>query len=240
MKKAFRTLALFTLLILVAASCNMGSKKAKNLAPNAHQVVAEEVIQTSNYTYVRVTEDDNEYWLAIETYDVKKGETYFWSQGGEMKDFVSKELKRTFPSIMFVADFTDKPITADTKAGVPGKPQLQSMAGRQTAPEKPGIKVEPVKGGITVAELYAKKGTYAGRTVLIRGEVVRFAADIMKKNWAHIQDGTKDASGYDLAVTTKDTVKVGDVVVFEGVIAVNKDFGHGYTYEVIMEDAKKK
>jgi hypothetical protein len=62
----------------------------------------------------------------------------------------------------------------------------------------------------------------------------------MNRNWVHIQDGTKNASDYDLAVTTKETVKVGDIAVFEGVIAVKKDFGAGYKYEVIMEEAKKK
>jgi hypothetical protein len=231
-------LVLFSALIILVASCGTGSKRVANLAPNAHQVVAEEVIQTSNYTYVRVTDDDNEYWLATDNMDIKKGATYFWSAGGEMFNFTSKELKRTFPRIMFVSDFTDKPITTDMASG--GKKQLQSMAGRQQAPEKEGIKVEKAKGGITIAELYSKRSSFAGKTVMIRGEVVKFAADIMRRNWVHLQDGTKDASGYDLAVTTKDTVKVGDVIVFEGVIAVKKDFGAGYKYEVIMEDAKRK
>lgn len=60
----------------------------------------------------------------------------------------------------------------------------------------------------------------------------------MNKNWMHIQDGTKYGEIYDLTVTSKDSAKVGDVVVFQGAISVNKDFGAGYTYEVIMEDAK--
>jgi hypothetical protein len=239
MKQAFKYLALYIALILLMVSCQMGNKKVKNLSPNAHQVVAEEVIQTSNYTYVRVSDDENEYWLACESMDVKKGETYFWSAGGEMHNFMSKELKRTFPRIMFVADFTDKPITTDMKSGA-GQAKLQSMAGRQTAPVKEGIKVEPAKGGVTIAELYSKRSSYAGKTVMIRGEVVKFAANIMNRNWVHIQDGTKNASDYDLAVTTKETVKVGDIAVFEGVIAVKKDFGAGYKYEVIMEEAKKK
>ncbi|MCX6246059.1 MAG: GW dipeptide domain-containing protein [Bacteroidetes bacterium] len=237
--KALKTLVLYSILILIAASCNMGSKKVKNLAPNAHQVVAEEVIPTSNYTYVRVTEDDNEYWLATEMMDVKKGGTYFWSLGGEMTNFKSRELNRTFPKIMFIGDFTDKPITTDMKSGVQ-KPTLQSMAGKQMAPQKEGIKVDKAPGGITIAELYAKSSSYAGKPVEIRGEVVKFATDIMHINWAHIQDGTRDGDKYDLAVTTRDTVKVGDVVIFEGTISVNKDFGAGYKYEVIMEAAKKK
>ena len=62
----------------------------------------------------------------------------------------------------------------------------------------------------------------------------------MKKNWVHIQDGTKDAGKFDLTVTTQDSVKVGDVVIFEGVAAFNKDVGAGYFYEILLEDAKVK
>jgi hypothetical protein len=60
----------------------------------------------------------------------------------------------------------------------------------------------------------------------------------MKKNWAHIQDGTDFEGNYDLTITTADEIQVGDVVLFEGKISLKKDFGSGYFYEVIMEDAK--
>jgi hypothetical protein len=62
----------------------------------------------------------------------------------------------------------------------------------------------------------------------------------MNKNWVHLQDGTRDGDNWDLAITTQDIVKTGDIVVFEGVVALNKDFGAGYVYDVILEDAKLK
>jgi hypothetical protein len=34
-----------------------------------------------------------------------------------------------------------------------------------------------------------------------------------------------------------DQVKVGDIVKFEGTVAINKDFGHGYKYDLLLEDA---
>jgi hypothetical protein len=114
------------------------------------------------------------------------------------------------------------------------------MAGKQQAPEYPGIVVPRAPGGITIAELYAGKNSHAGKTVKICGKVVKFSGGIMNKNWVHIQDGTKEAGNYDLTVTTQDSVKVGDVVIFEGVAAVNKDIGAGYFYEVLVEDAKVK
>lgn len=221
---------------VLSCSCNNNTRDP-NLAPNAHKVKAEEVIQTSNYTYVRVLENDKDYWVAIERAEIKEGETYYWSQGAEMNEFTSKELKRTFRSIFFIQDFTDKPITA---GAAPNQKQLTSMAGKQTAPEYPGISVPKAPGGITIAELYAGEKTYNGKTVKVSGKVVRFSSAIMKKNWVHIQDGTKDNGKYDLTITTMDSVKVGDIVIFEGVAAVNKDVGAGYFYEILLEDAKLK
>jgi GW (Gly-Tryp) dipeptide domain len=238
MKIQMKLIVLITGIIAFVLSCSSNKdSKDSNLAPNAHKVIAEEVIQGSNYTYVRVSEDSKDYWVAIEKAEIKEKETYYWSMGAEMNEFTSKELKRTFRSIFFVQDFTDKPITATPS---PKQMPLTSMAGKQQAPEYPGIVVPKAPGGITIAEFYAGKNSIAGKTVKVCGKVVKFSGGIMKKNWVHIQDGTKDAGKYDLTVTTQDSVKVGDVVIFEGMASVNKDVGAGYFYEILLEDAKLK
>jgi len=226
---------LFTLVIgslILAASCKSKSKADENLAPNVHKAKVEEVLQTSSYTYLRMSEDEKECWIAIIKRDVEKGKPYYYEMGAEMTNFVSKELKRTFPSIIFVDKFSDQPIVA-------GKITLADSAkGKQAPIAKEGLKVDPAKDGITIAELFANKDKYAGKSVKIRGEVVKFSADIMGKNWAHIQDGTNNQGSFDLTITTKETTKLGEVVTFEGTIALKKDFGAGYLYEVIMENAK--
>jgi len=228
----FALLVGFTAII---CSCNPSDrKKAENLAPNAHEVIAEEVIQTSRYTYVRVSADNQDYWIAINKTDVKEGETYYWSIGSEMKEFTSKELKRTFRSIFFVQDFTDQPITETVQMPAP------ATGAQQSPVEHKGISVPRAENGITIAELYSNKNSYAGKTVQIRGEVVKFSGGIMKKNWVHIQDGTRDGDKFDLTITTRDSVKIGDVVLFRGVVNIDKDFGAGYFYDVIMEDAVLK
>jgi hypothetical protein len=72
----------------------------------------------------------------------------------------------------------------------------------------------------------------------MKGQVVKVNDEVMGKNWVHIQDGTKDGDHFDLTITTLDKVAIDDIVTFEGTITLNKDFGYGYAYEVIMEDAK--
>ena len=72
---------------------------------------------------------------------------------------------------------------------------------------------------------------------MIKGEVTKFASGIMGKNWSHFQDGTSHEGLYDLMITTQEQVLVGDVVIFEGTVAIDKDFGAGYFYPVIVEAA---
>lgn len=233
MKILFRSLTFVVSIVVLLISCQ-NNKKTANLAPNAHQVKAEEVIQTSAYTYIRVSEDNRDYWLAIEKADIKERKTYYWSQGMEMNNFTSKELKRTFPSIFFIQDFTDQPILANQSI------QPKMPAGKRPIPEKSGIVVPRAEGGVTIAELFSQKNSFSGKTIRIRGEVVKFSGQIMNMNWVHLQDGTKFENRYDLTVTTKDSVSVGHVVLFEGKVALDRDFGAGYTYDVIVEDAVLK
>ena len=74
----------------------------------------------------------------------------------------------------------------------------------------------------------------------MRGKVVKFSPEIMGKNWIHLQDGTGKEGTNDLTVTTKMMAKVGDTVVISGAVATDKDFGYGYKYGVIIEDADVK
>ncbi|MHC4961738.1 MAG: OB-fold nucleic acid binding domain-containing protein, partial [Planctomycetota bacterium] len=87
---------------------------------------------------------------------------------------------------------------------------------------------------------YSNRTAYANTVVRIKGQVTKVNLGIMGKNWIHLQDGTGDTGSNDLLVTTQETVTLGDIVIFEGTIALNKDFGSGYSYEVLMEDAKRQ
>jgi hypothetical protein len=113
-----------------------------------------------------------------------------------------------------------------------------TTTGRQTVNRVPDISIKQVEGGITISGLMSNKAKFANKKILIKGKVVKFSPDIMKKNWVHLQDGTEASNQYDLVITTNDLVKVGDIVTFEGQIVLDKDFGYGYKYDVLMEDAK--
>jgi hypothetical protein len=89
----------------------------------------------------------------------------------------------------------------------------------------------------TIATLYQDKSTLVGQVISTKGKVVKVNNDIMGRNWIHIKDGTGDAKSSDLAITSKQTADVGDVVAVSGTVSVNKDFGSGYLYALLIEDA---
>ena len=106
------------------------------------------------------------------------------------------------------------------------------------------IKVEKAKGAdaFSVSETYEKAGKLDKKTVVVRGKVVKVSKGIMGKNWVHLRDGSGDpAKGTnDLVATTQDLPKVGDVVTAKGTLYKDKDFGAGYKYQVIVEEATVK
>ncbi len=223
---------LLLLFAYLVVTCQKKEEPAalENIDTDLHRVIVAEVVQTSQYTYLRVGENDREYWMAIARRPVEVGETYYYQNALEMSNFTSKELNRTFEQIYFVQDLRSE---ADVGEMPEASPHAAVAVDRQS-----GISVPPAQGGVTIAELFANRDTYAGKTVRIRGKVTRVNAGIMGRNWVHLQDGTAAGEDYDLTITTSDEVTVGSVVTFEGRIALNKDFGAGYVYAVIMEEAR--
>ncbi len=226
--RLFITIGIFALM----SACNSQNSKPLNVEPNIHEVVVEEVLQTSKYTYLRVKENDSEQWLAVPKIQAEIGGTYYYEGGFKMTNFESKKLSRTFETIIFLERISTEPITAE-KSISPVSPHTT----KSTA-EKKDITIYPAEGGITIAELFSNKESYAGKIVKIRGQVTKFSAAIMSKNWIHLQDGTEHDGKFDLTVTSNIELNVGDTVTCEGKITLDKDLGFGYFYEVIMEEAK--
>lgn len=89
----------------------------------------------------------------------------------------------------------------------------------------------------TVADINVNMAKLTGQTVSAHGKVVKVTNGIMRRNFVHIQDGTGDATSNNLIVTSKQTAKVGDQVAITGVVVLNRDFGSGYSYPLLIEDA---
>jgi hypothetical protein len=120
------------------------------------------------------------------------------------------------------------------------KEQENAMAGHQHQSQavamKADIKIEPCAECITIGRLVGDKKSFSGEKIRVKGVVTKVNEAIMDKNWVHIQDGTEAGGIFDLTVTTSLKVAVGDTVTFEGNIVLDKDFGYGYFYNILMEN----
>jgi len=208
-------------------------------ATSGFQGTVLETMNSAGYTYVRIDTKGETIWAAAPETQVKVGDLVTIPDGMLMRNHQSKTLNRTFDAVYFVSTIT----VAGMKPPVP-KPASDStdmVHGRNivAAPSEINFSgISKPEGGKTVNEIYLQKDSLAGKQVLLRGKVVKFSPNIMGKNWMHIQDGTGEKGTNDITITTAIAAKVGDTVLVKGVLTTNKDFGLGYKYDVILEDAQ--
>ncbi len=221
------------LLTLALTLCAALTSPTWAAAPTAPPPVTGEVLEVKDvdsYTYLRLKTSQGESWAAVTTAPVKKGTTVTIDNVSVMTNFESKTLKKTFPIIFF-----------GTLAGNNAKAAADPHTGMAKAVITGPIKVAKATGANaqTVSDVVTKATALKDKPVKVSGKVVKFNGGIMGKNWIHLQDGTgTDASGTnDVLVTTTAEAKVGDVVTVSGVVHTNKDFGSGYSYKVLIEDA---
>ena len=227
------------------ASCKSGSNNSSDDTSKLNQLMDQlgstnhrmakvlEAQDAGDYTYVKLDDNGKVFWAAITARPVEIGQTYLYVEGMMMKDFESKQLETTFDSVMFIQDFIGADDKQETRAAK-AKQHEHNKTDMQS-----GIQVEPAKNGNTIAEIFSNKKSLNGSKVIVRGQVVKISENIMKRHWIHIQDGTRSDGNFDLTVTTTEPVNfgVGEIVTFEGKLSADKDFGSGYRYDVILEDA---
>lgn len=200
-----------------------------------------ERLDAAPYCYLRLQTDKGEVWAAVPDAKLETGGTVTVDNPVLMTSFESKTLKRTFPEIYFGESAHTGTAAAPDPHGDPhGDPHKSSHGKPATAPITVGrVEKATAPDARTVAEVWAKKDSLQGRTVTVRGKVVKATSGILGKTWLHLQDGSGDPNKetHDLTFTTQESAAVGDVVTAKGTVQLDKDFGSGYFYKVIVEDA---
>lgn len=197
-----------------------------------------ETMNAASYTYALVDTSSGKRWTAAPQVAVKVGDTVAVADAMAMPNYHSKTLNRDFEVVYFAAGLTVNG-AAPAASAMPSLPTNHPPI--TSAVAKPAMQITGIKkadGGKTVAEIFAGQAKLKGQAVKVRGRVVKYNANIMGKNWLHIQDGTGAAGSNDLTITTATAAKVGDTVLVTGAVVTDRDFGGGYKYGVIIEDAK--
>lgn len=201
-----------------------------------------EKIEASTYSYLRLQAAEGEIWAAVPQTATAVGADVEIVNASRMDGFESKTLNRKFDRILFGQLKGEQPAAPEAApmAAPQGMPAGHAAVDKGPADSEP-IKVDKAPGatGRTVAELHGQKAQLKDAKVSVRGKVVKASNGIMGKNWLHLRDGTgtPEAKDNDITVTTQGTAAVGDVVTVDGVLRTDKDFGAGYAYGVIVEEA---
>jgi hypothetical protein len=230
MKALLFTIALFAAVLPCAAENNVANTPATSTIKG--EVL--EVIDVESYTYMRLKTKQGESWTAVGKVTIKKGTNVTVENVTMMSNFESKTLKRTFPSIAF-----GNLAGVAASSAADGAAMAKAHGSLSQAADTKDIKVPKATSANarTVAEVVTQAAKLKDKPVAVRGKVVKYNAGILGKNWIHLKDGTGAAGSDDITVTTMGTAAVGDVVTLRGVVHLDKDFGAGYAYGVIIEDA---
>ena len=206
-----------------------------------------EIKPAMGYKYLKVQEQGKEIWVAIANAPVEVGDKIGFDKKTMMKNFKSKTLGQEFKEIYFASN-----VYLPQKASAPKS--MKEMLGlssttknshasmgigmspqpKDEKPVKPFVK----KDTYTVEEIHMWRKNLKDQNVTVTGSIFKVSKGIMKRDWIHVGDGTGNEQKLtdDLVFTaSSSTIKAGDKIIAKGTVAVDKDFGYGYFYPVIIE-----
>ena len=234
---------------LSGIACAMPEMKpqAGTTAPKAAPIVGKilELINSSGYTYLLLQDAEGfKDWVAIPELYVTVGEAVELEPGVQMGEFKSKPLNRTFDKIIFSSGPTEKFNEKRKVSAHKGADMSEPAPGKKKTESKiiEGLKVKKATGdnAYTIQEIFEMRDALQDKKISVSGQVVKVSTGIMGHNWVHIKDGSGENGANKLVVTTNDSADVGEVVTFIGDFHNNVDFGGGYQYAVILENASIK
>jgi len=154
------------ILVIVFSSCvrNKNGVFVQSVPANGKVFEVTEVIQASNYTYLKVKENMAERWVAVSKQEVKVGDVYYYDGALQMNNFKSKDLDRTFDEIYFVSQISKTPIGQEKMGG--GMP---AHSGKVETEKLSSITLEKAANEITLANIFEKRAEFAAKEFEIRG-----------------------------------------------------------------------
>ncbi len=217
------------------APAEISSNKSQAFGDDLHTVVINEVLPAEKYVYLNVTEGAKQFWIATGKKEVNIGETYFYKGGLLKTNFESKEYNRVFETVYLVTNLVAQKHGDNTgKINISDYTEAKEKTPVKVAIETHTDKVVQHQGSIKIAELVKDPKKYEGKTIQLSGICTKINAGIMNRNWIHIKDGSKD--DFDLVITSQEFVPEGSSFTIKALVTLNKDFGAGYRYDLILEN----
>jgi len=149
-------------------------------------------------------------------------------------NFESKEYDKVFDKIYLVSSLIPENHKNSSTTASAMSTKKQETPAYKDAAKTQAKEIVKQKGSISIAEIVAKPREFEGKTVQLTGKCIKINPNIMNRNWIHLQDGSKN--DYDLVITSDTFVPEGKIITIKAVVNLNRDFGAGYVYDLILED----
>ncbi|NNE26728.1 MAG: hypothetical protein HKN09_07780, partial [Saprospiraceae bacterium] len=186
-------------------------------------------LPTEKYVYLEVVEQSDTFWIATRKQDVDINGIYFYREGLLKTRFESKEFNRIFDTIYLVSNIVPSNH---------GNTGTQEQVIKTDAPSQAPVTNRVKEGSILIKDLLEQQEELEGEVVQLTGMCTKVNPNIMGRNWVHLKDGSAD--DFDLVITTNQRVMEGETLTMQGVVVLNKDFGAGYRYNLILEEGKRQ
>jgi len=228
----------------------MPSQMMKNIPIQKAEIFYGKVLEIKSamgYKYLKIDENGTQLWIAISNAPVEIGDRVGYDKRTMMTNFKSKSFNQEFKEIYFASDVylprkTTAPQSMKAMLGLASQNNPHSGAEKSITPEvktKTTIKPFVKKDAYTIEEIHIWRAELKDTMITLEATVTKVSHAIMKRDWIHLSDGTGSEImlNNDLVFTATDTtVKPGDKVIAKGKVIVDKDFGYGYFYKVIIEN----
>jgi hypothetical protein len=216
------------------AKKSAGTSSADIVDTEIHEINILEVIPASNYVYLKVKEDKDQFWIATKKREIDLDSTYFYREALLKTEFESKIHDRVFDSIWFVTKLVTQMHGAKYTTGT--RDNIEISKSKKEPVEVPSDENKNVNYKIypEISAFLDDPNKFEGQAVQLKGKCVKVNSNIMNKNWIHLKDGSQD--DFDLIITTNMSAQEGDIITIQAMVALNKDYGAGYSYDLILEN----
>lgn len=210
-------------------------------AADSFQGTVVENLPAGSYTYSRIRATDGaELWAAAPGGSPTLGTVVTVSTTLPMANYHSATLARDFAMVYFVSGYDTVGAVSPTVPAWHPAVQPGEHCPPVSAEKMATVIATRSEGGVAVkqvAQVWTDRASLAGYRVTVQGEVTKFTPGVMGRNWIHVKDGSGAAGTDDLTVTTSGQAGVGERVVVTGTVRIDQDFGNGYRYAVLIEEA---
>ena len=199
-------------------------------------VTVSQVIERPSYAYLSVTDGATNGWIIAPAMTVPLNSELTVEHYIRALDFEALEIDRRFDVVLLAARVNGAGVRLkETGEEAAVDPVLPASGVTQVQVSIRRVKV--ARADVVIAELRAQRADLTDRRIKLRGQVIRVVPRVRDRNWVWLRDASADGDFGSLPVVLDRAVEIGQVLLVEGRVSINRKFRIGGVHPVLLEDA---